>query len=270
MRCYQFTNSYRSYGGYVVAQATLMKDEAALNAIAQTLATTPAELLKTHFTRVFAACFPLYYHSPPLPLAAEVCEKFLQKFLDETSINTLIPNSFNDLLSTLLLETLSFAPNPSPPLYSPTAVQQILEHLAKGWTVSLPDLLYRSRHNDRIQQVVLAMNVAIARTQARTGSRMRLLNSFAFFVGLLSDKLVRGPILRETILTLLRVLHYSSPPPVATTPPPAAPSAQGNTVSSPQLTPASSFILTSTPVSQPATGGILLLVYFLYYNINKI
>lgn len=234
-----------------------MKDEAALNAVAQTLSTTPPELLTTHFTRVFAACFPLYYQSANVTRAAEICEKFMHKFIDETSINTLIPASFNDLLSTLLLDTLSFSLNPVPPLYSPNAVQSILEHLAKGWTVTLPDLLYRSRHNDRIQQVVLAINVAIARSQSRRGSRMRLLNSFAFFVGLLSDKLVRAPVLRETILTLLRVLHYSSPSPAVN--PPA--SANVTSAASPHISPASSFILTTAPVPQSSPGGINIVLF---------
>jgi hypothetical protein len=70
-----FLYFFFSYGGYVVAQVVLMKDEAALRAIAQTLGTDPADLLRANFTRVFASCFPLYYAHPYSDQAPEVCKR---------------------------------------------------------------------------------------------------------------------------------------------------------------------------------------------------
>jgi hypothetical protein len=226
-----------------------MKDEAALRAIAQTLGTTPADLLRANFTRVFASCFPLYYAFGHSELAPEVCGEFLQRFLAENAINTLIPDSFNDILCLLLLEMLSFAPEPKPPHYKPAAVQQILKHIATGWNISLHELLYRSRHNDRIQQVTLRMNIALASAPARRGERLRLLDAFAFFIGLLEGCLTRPPILRDTILTVLRVLHLSLPPPA-----PPIPLVQST---SPSTTPTASFILSNPTTSQLPLSGLL-------------
>eukprot|EP00026_Physarum_polycephalum_P000025 Phypoly_transcript_00025.p1 GENE.Phypoly_transcript_00025~~Phypoly_transcript_00025.p1 ORF type:complete len:3119 (+),score=637.15 Phypoly_transcript_00025:93-9449(+) len=246
LECDNFTQFLQNYGGYVVAQVVLMKDEAALRAIAQTLGTNPADLLRANFSRVFASCFPLYYAHPYSDQAPEVCNDFLQRFLAEGAINTLIPDSFNDILCLLLLEMVSFAPDPKPPHYQPKAVKQILAHIATGWNITLHELLFRSRHNDRIQQVTLRMNIALASAPARRGERMRILDAFNFFIEMLDKNLTRPPILRDTILTLLRVLHLSVPPP--TPPVPLVQSA------SPTTTPNSSFILSSatTTLTQPS------------------
>jgi hypothetical protein len=150
-----------------VAQTVLTKDEVTLAKLAKLLDTTPKDLIQAHFARVFAACFPLYY-TPTPEKAAEVCEKFVQKYIDEKSINTLIPNAFNDILAALL-DGFSTAARPVPPRYAPSCIQQILEHLSKGWGVKLSGMRLRMKGED------------VKKQRNRKGERSEYLLVFRFF-----------------------------------------------------------------------------------------
>lgn len=224
------------------------KDEKLLKKVTKILDTTPEDLVRTHFARIFATCYPLYYtNDPSHPKAQEVCENFIRKYIDEPAINVLIPSVLNDVLFALLDE-LSFANNADPPRYTQSVVKQILEHLAKGWDIPLHDLLYRSRHNDRIQRVIMRLNAQFA-AATRPAQRTRLLNVFNFFISCISERIVRASILRDVILTILRMLHFISSSSATILPTTPTTASLSSNFGSPSVSPANSFVGSVPPTS---------------------
>lgn len=209
-----FVEFMKRYADYIVPQLVLHKDEEGLTYVAKTLEASPLDLIKSHFAKVFAYIFPLYYSQQgnnEVQQAVEVCEKFLQRFIDGGGINDLIPDAFDNIVVALLDEVVvgDDAAHALPPQYSSTAVQNILEHIAKGWQVKLPDLLYRSRNSYRISSLILHLNVRLD-SSPRIADRLRFLDAFDFFVSLVGEYFTKGPIFRDVIHTLLRTISKAT------------------------------------------------------------
>jgi hypothetical protein len=103
----------------------------------------PLLIYRENFGKIFASIFPLYYTNREQQ-ANDLCEKFLAKFFSSDDYNKLIMKELDVILIELLNE-ISFEKSPVPPAYSPDAVMKLMEHLANSWSVSVVDLLYKSR-----------------------------------------------------------------------------------------------------------------------------
>ena len=127
---------------------------------------------------------------------------------DVVDHNTLIPRELDSIIMELL-DSLSFdaeTTSVTPPHYPPTAITQLLEHLAKSWRLEVVDLLYKSRNSDRIPKILLHLNEQIVNSH-RKQQKIRVFKVFEYLVNQLKDRVCKPSIFRDVIYTILRYTH---------------------------------------------------------------